>query len=591
MKALQDRTGSETAEAGGPAAAFRERDGRRRGRVNTCLLLALCATGLCLATVIALHLTGVLDIPLLRAGQQHAPLAAAPLGPVWTSTATWTARPPTPTTAPTNTLTSTQRLIGLEDEIRAAETLCLQCDYEQAISTWDGILRQVPDYGPGYRQRARAYLGLTQGERVYEVALENALHALNDIDTAIAIGDQVTGDYFLTRHDVYSELGVLEEIWADRQPLNRLALENLRMALALGNSDPMSPRGLVFELASLGDCDAALAEASRLYNLVEPGDPPSAGINTALANSYLCSGDYSQALAFLDIAIQISDTPERRFHRAVALFGLGRLEEALEELNAQIEARPTFDGFRYYLRALVYYDLGMPDLAREDLQTGAYNTWGRTGMATLVAGLLARDEGDRDGAIELLRLTEATIDRSLTPMLARTWAELAALGEQPLLAPSTSPTSATPMPTCTPQPDGAASLATPPAQLVDYRTGAGTFSFGGEDHWVFRFVSHMLVFVREVRSLAIRVDARFSASTENIDIFLWNPRENFWTMFPWEGGEILVGNPGRFVSPLGELFVAVTSGSGFSVTIDGVVARMEIVLPDGTAATLGPDAE
>jgi hypothetical protein len=91
--------------------------------------------------------------------------------------------------------------------------------------------------------------------------------------------------------------------------------------------------------------------------------------------------------------------------------------------------------------------------------------------------------------------------------------------------------------------------------------------------------------------LTITLDARFSPSSENIDVYLWNPRENFWTMFPWDAHEIQVPNPGRFASPLGDLFVAVTSGSGSFVTIDSLVARMEIVLPDGTVATLGPLTE
>jgi tetratricopeptide (TPR) repeat protein len=500
-----------------------------------------------------------------------------------------TRSPGRPSATPTaDPATATARIHALEPEIRIAEALCLQCDYELAIPRWDEILQQLPDYASGYLQRSWAYLGLARKGRVYEAARENTIHALDDIDAAIALGNQGMGDYYLSRYDVYAEWVVLEEMWSDREPLARLALENLQMALALGNSDPYSARSLVFELAGLGDCEAALAEASRLSDLIEPWDPPSAGIHTALASAYLCASDYSKALASIDAAVRIYDSPERRFERALALYGLGRLEEALGELDSQIEARPSFGGFRYYFRALVRYDLGMFDGAREDLEIGSYNTWGRAGMATLVAALFARDEGDFHGAIELLRLTEATLDRSLTPMLARTRAELIALGEVPFEDSPQYSSAATPIPTLAPQGLWERSRGAPPAQPADYAVGVRPFSLGCLDHRAFRFVADSALLIAEVRSLEIVLEARFSPSDEDIDLFVWNPEAAAWTMFPWEGGEIVVGNPARFVTESGELIVAVTISSGSYVTIDVVLPRLEVVLADGSPLILGP---
>ena len=51
---------------------------------------------------------------------------------------------------------------------------------------------------------------------------------------------------------------------------------------------------------------------------------------------------------------------------------MGQYEEALADLDQLIEARPYYNGHRYYLRALVHYGLGHRDQAAEDL------TWGIT---------------------------------------------------------------------------------------------------------------------------------------------------------------------------------------------------------------------
>ena len=577
-----------------------ETQGSRASNAQTprvaCALLAGGAFGAACAALIAAALLGIVDWRLLA--ERHAPARssgsgtadAQPLGPTWTPTATLTARPPTPTPGPTSTRTYAQRLEEASGGIRIAED-CVECDFEQILVTWDEVLTIVPEYVPGYFGRSRAYLGLGRDERSFEAAQDYLSRALDDIDHALSIADPVLGDYYLLRHDVYRYLGALEDVRAEREPLWQLAYDDLTMAMALGNSSPLAPRTVAFDLVSLGDCDDGQAEAERLLRLIEPGDAPSAGIHTALGLAYLCQGDYASALTHLDTAIGIRSSSDRELARAIALYGLGRLEDSLDAINALIEAHPTLSGYRYYLRALIQYDLGNPDLAEQDLWEGAGNTWGRGGVAALVGGLLARDAGDRERAVELLHLAEVSLESPYRPMLERAQRELSLLGVEPAPIAPGSELTATPMPSALPQPAETAPPATPPAAAVHYDTGTNMISLGWNEYQTFRFAPTTPSSIAEVLALTVRIEPAALASTGVADLYLWNPEENFWSMFPWDSAEIRIPNPSRFVLPGGELFLSMLRADQRTVILTNVTARMDVVLLDGSKVTFGPAGE
>lgn len=574
------------ADAGGSHARPR---GQGAGAA-TCLLLALCGSCLVVAALIVVMLIGTVGGPFLRVGWQALPPTARPFGPTWTPMATPTSRPPTPTPGPTSTRTYTQRFEEALGGIRIAED-CVECEPEQILITWNEVLGIVPEYVPGYYGRSRAYLGLGREERSFEAAQDDLLHALEDIDYAISMADPAPGDYYLLRHDVYGYLGALEDARAERVPLWELAYDDLTMAIRLGNSSPLAPRTVAFNLVSLGDCEGGLAEAERLQGLIEPGDTASAGIQTALAQAHLCLGDYAAALTHLDLAIEIQDSADRQFDRAIALYGLGRLEDSLEALNSWIGAQPTLSGYRYYVRALIRYDLGEAEVAEQDLRQGAANTWGRGGVAALVGALLARDAGDQEGAIELLHLAEGSMESIYRPMLERAQQELSLLGAVPTeAAPAAVPT-ATPTPATSPFPEETAPPATPTAAAASYEAGTNMFTLGWNEYRTFRFAPATPSRIAEVLALTVRIEPTILASTGVADLYLWNPEENFWSMFSWDSAEIRIPNPGRFVLPGGELFLSILRSGQEVVTLANVTARMDVVLLDGSKATFGPTGE
>jgi tetratricopeptide (TPR) repeat protein len=548
-------------------------------------VIGLVILGLAFAGLLAAAAVGIVTWQSLP-GVDRAPLSlGADTGATRTPQSLRTPRAPTAAPTPTSDRSYAERLQEALPGIDLAEH-CVECEFSQVIVTWDEVLSIVPEYGPGYYGRSRAYLGLGNEETDFGAARQDLSNALNDIDRAIAMGGLVTGDYYLLRHDVYRSLGALEDGREERETLWRLAQDNLTMAMRLGSSDPVAPRTVVFDLVSLGDCDAGLAEAERLRSLIEPGDAPSAGIETAFGMAQLCRGDYASALMRFDAAIEIRDSSERQYARAIALYGLGRLDEALDTLNGLIEAQPTFNGYRYYLRALIRYDLGDSDLAEQDLWQGASNTWGRGGTAVLVEGLLARDAGNRERAIELFHLAETTLERIYTPMLERTQRELVLLEAEP--ATSAAPTPeilATPVATASPSPADGELHATPPAAEASYTSGTGMITLGWNEHQTFSFTPEVDAPVAQVQALTVRIEPTDPYTSGRADLFLWNPHANFWTMFPWQGEQIAIPHPGRFILPSGQLFLSVIRTDARTLVLTNVTVRLEVVLLDGTQET------
>jgi len=458
-------------------------------------------------------------------------------------------------------------------------------DWAACVLAWDEVLRSYPDYGEGYYYRSMCYLGLLDNQRVmadYEAYLS---HALEDIDRAIALGESVTGDYYYLRYRAYDDMAVNRATVTERLAAFGLALENLQRALALGTGSPLAHRSLPACLIAAGHCQEGLSEAQRLLDAIRPGDSPSASINEALARAYLCLGDYQRGLDRIRAALSIREFVQWRYTEAMLLYGLGREDEAARILDQLIEDDPYFAGYRFYFRALIHYDQGRPDLAEEDLWTGAGNTWGYGGAGSIVAGLLARDAGRLDEAIDEFTWALESMDNLDGPFIKRALSELRALGVEPTMQPAF-PAFATPLPVITPVPSGEI-LATPVALVRDYGEGSGRIRLGPEGYQAVRFQSPPGFEVAAALRLRIVLELLPSGVPPDINLFIWQPHTNIWTMYDYLGGPIEVADPDRFVLPDGGLVLAAYNSACCDSIIEGLSVSFEVRLSNGSVLTLG----
>jgi tetratricopeptide (TPR) repeat protein len=471
------------------------------------------------------------------------------------------------------------------EQIEGAMRYAYNGNWAASVLAWDEILRTAPDYAPGYYWRGKSYFNMTFDQRYLDEYGEYVRLGLQDADRAIQL-DADTGDYYFLRAQLYVSLAAMEDFRSTYELYSRVASENTKRALAAGVSDPAASVVLPAQLLAAGRCQESLAEARRQLAALRPSDPPRATFLTGIANAHLCLGNYTQALTYIDQALAVSENRDRRFLRAEILYGLGRLPESLAALDALISARPDYSGRRYYIRALVRYDMGEPELAQADLEMGYRNTWGQFADAALLRGLLARDAGDTQLAIEELQMAEATIPAYAHPSLQRARSELARLRAQPMDQGIQFLVEPTSMPTPTPGTDSQPIITAPAATQVDYSMGAGELDLAPGGYLTFRFSDPTPRDVSGADWLTIWVLPVSAVPIEGLDIVVWMPSDNLWTVFHYKDDLIEPGDPGRFVLPSGDVIIAAYAGTE-RVRLSGIMVSAGPVLADGSKVTLG----
>lgn len=508
------------------------------------------------------------------------------LPPRWTPTATSPQASSTPGPIRTATLPPPSDPALTNEQIEAAMQYAYYGNWAASVLAWDELLRAAPEYAPGYYWRGKSYLNMTHDQQYMDEYSEYVRLGLRDADRAILLDGGVTGDYYALRSDLYIARASLEDFRSQFEFFSGVASDNLKRALAAGASSPAASLVLPTQLLYAGRCQESLGEARRQLAAIRPGDSPSATVLTGIASAHLCLGDYSQALTYIDQALVVSDSHDRRFTRAEILFGLGRLSEALDVLDALISESPDYSGRRYYIRALVRFDRGESDLAQADLEKGYRNTWGRNADAALGRGLLALDAGDTEYAIEELRLAEATIPSYAHPSLQRARSELARLGAEPMedeLPFSAEPTS---MPTPTLGADLRPVIATPAANQADYTMGAGKMDLAPGGYLTLRFSDPTRRDISGADWLTIWVLPVSGVQIEDLRIRVWKPSDNLWATFRYQDDLVEPSEPGRFVLPNGDVIIALHAGTE-PVALSGLMLSIGVRLADGSRATLG----
>ncbi len=511
---------------------------------------------------------------------------------------------------PTATLTpyapSTAELADLEATARA---LMAAPEYALAIPLWDEILRLRPDYGEGYFQRGRAYLGLTDGERLYENYVADTYSSLADLDRSIVFGPVIDGRNYYRRYQALENLAGVEPFRAGRDVLEQVALENLRVSNAIGpwNDVSQSQEGLL--LSSLGRCSEAREVGERMLRAYteyfggEPGwDVGRARAWSVIASAASCEGRPADAVEAYTRALSLY--PETGhwswlFQSALNLYYLERLQEARASLSQDIDAHPYYSGERYFLRALILYDLGERDAAREDLAIGETQTWMRIGLYPYLVGRLALDGGRTEEAIEALQSAEATFSREYGPLIEWVRGRLADLGAQPLEVLPLSWYETTPIPTLTPSPTPRIPIlpGTPAyfdAHVVDMSLGTGPLMIRAQQEFVycFRFQAEAPIDPASVVSLTLRLIpyGPLPDGRPDLSVSFVTPEMGYVGAPSQWGDNLLLLDPGRYLRDDGEVMMVLQNDGELPLYFQDVGMRLLSRREDGSYLVFGPGA-
>lgn len=239
----------------------------------------------------------------------------------------------------------------------------------EAIPYLDLAIDAIPENGDAYYMRAQCYYHLADNQR-YQNEFEDYIDfAMNDVDKAIIYGVTTTqpGDPYNLRYYLYSRIVGNTEYRSARESLSEISLDNLRMAVSLGTSDKYQEQWIPIVLFYLNRCDEGMTEVAKLHEYYGISAPPSASLINIEAHGYLCLGQLDKALEYVNKGLDIETAPEHVLLRSMILYLMGRNEDALDDLNHLIAEKPSYNGYRYFLRALIHYENGERDLAEEDL--------------------------------------------------------------------------------------------------------------------------------------------------------------------------------------------------------------------------------
>jgi tetratricopeptide (TPR) repeat protein len=348
-----------------------------------------------------------------------------------------------------------------------------------------------------------------------------------------------------------------------------------------------------FLLIAMGRCDEGLKRARELLATADPSDVPTvAGLHSALSNGYLCKGQVHDALYEMNWTLAREWSVERRWRRSILLYNLGRLDEALEELDWVIQQEPTIYGYRYHLRALIEFDRGNPEQAAQDLETGARYTWSRSGLYAYVSALLALERGDTQAGVEALRLAEASLVRENGPILDRARGDLQELGVEPLVLTPSVPIRSTPIPTSLPTttPRPLLGVAATPDGTISYRAedGTGALLLAAGEYPAYRFEPAVVVQGVVHRLIIFVLPPSLNPEPNpTLQVYLWTA-EGTWGMIDQvQWGENEARSPAQYVLPAGDVLIAVRNWGDEMISIGNIAVRVETLMPDGTTRHYG----
>ncbi len=469
----------------------------------------------------------------------------------------------------------------------------------EAILSWNKVLKILPDDANSYYLRGKEYLKLLANQRSQEEFMYYLSLAGNDFDKAIELDPYSDGGYYYGRFQYYDTLSSNQITRADSDHLENIALDNLIMANRLGNYEKDSEVKLALVYVAVGKCDDGIEQANRL---IAETDEPSVDMIGSLAIGYFCKNDTSNTLKYMDQVVKRVDGCQSRFDRARVFYAMGRLDDALVDLDATISKSPNYCGMRYYLRGLIYAEMGEYDKAQDDLYFGMGQTWERGGLLSYAQGKIALAQGDKETAIQYFQEAEASYPIH-DPILEKMRDDLKALGSSLLeVTSSFSPATAIPTPTAplTPRATSSpiSSMPTPAftpdpklqnVTIVDIEKSIGPVKLGWNTQKLLRFQPAQSLDHREVKSLSVWLISSDQNQRLPHQLLLWNFKLNMWgSIDNLKWGENRAGYQNDLVSQDGDVILyLVNQDNTLETTVDTLGITLVIQRTDGSIEVHG----
>jgi tetratricopeptide (TPR) repeat protein len=453
-------------------------------------------------------------------------------------------------------------------------------NYEAAVETWAQVIQQDTGNHQAYYGRAYSYLRLTRGLGMHTVFVQYSQAALADAEQAIALSPEPNGDYYLARSWAFENLALAAYLRVDRDRLNEVALENMRVGISLPHSEPLVIYAPVELLLRLGRCDEALQEADQLELERGTGLAPSPQLTYYQGVGLLCKGKYQQALDAFIVARDAYGDCEYDYQQAVALYLLGRTDEALRKLAPILTGCPTYDGYRYYLRALIWYERGGLEEAKQDLLQGSFTTWDWRGLKAYIEARMLADEGQPQEAMERMQQAELTFERTRGPFLDRIRRELAALGGRPIAAtpqPLPEATPILPLPPDHPTP--------PPVVRALHNAGSGALEIAPGGTLMLHFRGPSGFTFTKARTLEVYLVSAETSGGPELEMQLFDPFKQWWEDFDPRWGQNTIVAPDRFFYGSGDLFIRLRNPGQNSVAIYDVGLDLSVIDDHGKHVT------
>lgn len=495
--------------------------------------------------------------------------------------------------------------------IRKIRELISQERHAEAIILLDQVIQSSPELDEPYFLRAYCYYALMKRQRSQSEFQDYLGRAMEDIDKAIAIRSD-NGDYYMLRQYILVDLASLQDYQANAQHISQYALENAFAALNLGTTlDEYPDRIYVTDLIFVNRCEEALQKLSEMIEQTDRQNPSIGGLYHMQSQAYICMDKVDKAILMVDKSMFNNTNMEWKYElKSRYLYQAGRNNEALQILNELIEEKPSYDGWRYFLRALIYQEMGEREKAEENLILGMANTWSRAGLFSYVKGKMALEDGNIEEGIALLQQAEATLEYLFAPLQKRIQSELKELDSHSLvITPSVmlNVTSIPPMPirptarplqtpvaldtpivTVTPTPGISYPFNVEESIIVDLETGTGKLTLLPNDYPLLRFQPAEPIPVKEVKSLVVHL---FPSSPKNqnpdIQIYFWIPRSGGWRYIAPTWGANPIEQSRDYVLPEGDIFLAIRNWGSETVTFETITVTLVVETFDGAIKTYG----
>ncbi len=91
------------------------------------------------------------------------------------------------------------------------------------------------------------------------------------------------------------------------------------------------------------------------------------------------------------------------------------------------------------------------------------------------------------------------------------------------------------------------------------------------------FTPDMTMIVSQVLSLTIDLETDLHPGKSIINLYLLNPIENIWSMYPWEGQPLNVTRPERFIYPDGGLYMSTYVYADKNSKIENATVNLELI--------------